>query len=125
MSSKDLKRVFLGTWDFANGGTVAAHDLTGGEITELAGKILADIVVDIRTPLTSGGSATIQLRTDADTALTAAIGIASINDKAVQAFKSLQLSAADVASAFNVNIGTAAMTAGVLDFYGFVFDPRN
>ncbi len=126
------KIVFLGTYDKANGTGTGTVGLTNGEAGDLAGHELVRIIPHLRTAITSGGTPACRLRTGSakalnKTATAQADWTTSTNllQADLRADLSTVLSAADVANRFHLDIATAALLTGVVDFYGEVIQPRN
>lgn len=95
----------------------AVGDITLGRVLP-AGAVVTKVVSDEQTALTSGGSATVQLKAGA-TALTDALafdtGFAGVEDQALaSSAEAIKLSAA---GELTVTIATAALTAGKVRFF--------
>jgi lysozyme family protein len=112
------KKVVKVTYDFSvDAGAVGAITLDANEKLPV-GAIVTNIVNDERTAFTSGGSATVQLKSGS-IALTDAIAFDSgFTGVETQALASSATGIKITASADCVlTVATAALTAGVVDFY--------
>jgi hypothetical protein len=125
------KTVYLGRMTVIAPTSVAsggAQDLAGGEASpSLAGWTLKHISCRVVTAPTITGSATIQLRTGNNVAVTAAYaGNSSPTTDALIATKHVTMNANDLASAWDVLVGgsSTSVDSGVLDFYGEFVAPR-
>lgn len=118
-------------YDFAiQGGAVGTIPLLGSTLIP-SGAIITRVVINTITPLTSGGSATVALRTEAAADLLAATAIGSApwvaagpntgKPNAKDGSFVLTTAARDVSFV----IATAALTAGKADIYVFYIPPAD
>lgn len=127
----NLQSVATATYDFArHGGAVSTIGLSGKTIIP-SGAVVQGGYVDITTPLTSGGAATIAAQINAANDLLTAVAVASwaagrFNVLPAPTTGALTASTAVKTTAardISVVIAVAALTAGVAEFVVFYTDP--
>jgi len=123
--------VVRGRYDFAvDGGAVSTIAITAGTPIP-SGSVVVGGYVDVTTPLTSGGAATIACQVEAANDILTAVAVASWTagrKNVLPAPASGALTAATAVKTtadrnISIVIGTAALTAGVFDVVLYVMPP--
>lgn len=117
-------RITRARYDFAvDGGAVGAINLLPAGAELPAGAVILGGFLDVITPLTSGGAATVSVNAEAAGDLVAAAAIAGApwstagRKSLVPAFTGATTVKTTAARNIAATVGTAALTAGVFDVY--------